>query len=43
MLETCADSCETSKMERFAKIVNFFQTLTIFAILSILDVWQHSE
>ena len=30
-------------MERFAKIVNAFQPLTIFEKWSILDVWQGSE
>ena len=30
-------------MEHFAKIVNGFQALTIFAKHSILDVWQGSE
>ena len=27
-------------MERFAKIINDFQPLTIFAKPSILDIWQ---
>ena len=31
---------QTSKMERFTKIVNGFQPLTIFSKRSILDVWQ---
>ena len=31
------------KMERFAKIINGFQLLTIFAKQSLLDVWQGSE
>ena len=35
--------CQTSNMERFAKIANGFQPLTIFAKHSILDVWQSSE
>ena len=30
-------------MERFAKIVNGFQSLTIFAKYFILDAWQGSE
>ena len=34
---------QTSKMECFAKIVNTFQALTIFAKGSILDIWQGSE
>ena len=35
--------CLTSKMELFAKIVNGFQPLTIFARRSILDTSQGSE
>ena len=34
---------QTSKMERFARVVNAFKPLTIFAERSILDVWQGSE
>ena len=34
---------QTSKMEVFAKIVNGFLFLTIFAKSSILDVWQDFE
>ena len=30
-------------MKHFVKIVKVFQPLTIFAKLSILDVWQGSE
>ena len=30
-------------MERFAKLVDGFELLTIFAKRSILDVWQGSE
>ena len=30
-------------MERFAKIVNGYQLLTIFTKRSILDIWQGSE
>ena len=33
---------QTSKMELFAKIVNDFQPLTIFAKSSVVDVWQGS-
>ena len=29
--------CQTSKTERFAKVINDFQPLTIFAKLSVLD------
>ena len=39
----CIQTRKTSKKERFAKIVNGFQPITIFAIRSILDVWQCSE
>ena len=35
--------CQTSKTERFAKIVNVSKPLTIFAKYSILHVWQVSE
>ena len=34
--------CQTSKMERFAKLVSSFQPLSIFAKRSILDIWQGS-
>ena len=33
-----SETCQISKMERFAKIVNGFQSLTIFAKYSILDI-----
>ena len=32
--------CQTSKMERFAKIVNGWKPLTIFGKYFIIDVWQ---
>ena len=35
--------CQSSKIERFVKIVNGFKPLTIFARCSVLDVWQSSE
>ena len=38
----CIFKCQTSKMERFAKIINSCQ-FTIFAESSIVDVWQCSE
>ena len=41
--EACEELCKVSKMESFAKIVNGFKPLTIFAKLSILDVWLGSE
>ena len=34
---------QTAKMERFAQIVDGFQSLTIFTKRSILDVWKDSE
>ena len=45
LLYTEADQqpCQTSKMKVFAKIVNVFQPLTIFAKTFILNVWQGSE
>ena len=36
--EAYPEPCQTSKMERFAKIVNDFYPLTIFTRRSILDV-----
>ena len=38
-----SEPCQTSKMERFTKIVNCLKSLTIFVKRSILDVWQGSE
>ena len=40
--EVHSKTWQTSKMECFAKIVYSFQSLTVFARLSILDVWQGS-
>ena len=36
------ETCQTSKMKPFAKIINGFHRLTIFASSPILDVWQTS-
>ena len=36
--EVYSGSCQASKVERFAKIFNGFQLLTVFAKSSILDV-----
>ena len=36
--EAYSEPCQTSKIELFAKIVNGFQPLTIFAKSSVLDV-----
>ena len=41
--EAYSKSCQTSKMEAFAQIVNGFWFSAIFAKSSILDVWQDSE
>ena len=41
--EKYSELCQIFKMESFAKIVNGFQSLTIFAKRYILDVWQGSE
>ena len=41
--EVYSDSCQISKMKRFAKIFNSFEPLTIFTKHSILDIWQVSE
>ena len=38
-----SESCQTYSMERFAKIVNGFYPLAIFAKFLILDVWQVFE
>ena len=40
--ETYLVHCQASKMELFAKIVNGFKPLAIFATCFILDVWQDS-
>ena len=41
--EEYSEPCQTFKMERFAKIVDDFQLLTIFIICSILDIWEGCE
>ena len=41
--DTYSEPCETSKMERFVKIVNNFKPLTIFGKRSILDIWEDCE
>ena len=38
--EAYSEPCQTSKMERFEKIVNSFHLLTVFAKRFIVDVWQ---
>ena len=43
LAETYAKPCQTSKMERFAKIVNDWKYFTIFERRPILDVWQMFE
>ena len=43
MSEAYSEPCLRSKMELFAKIVNSFQPVTIFAKSSILDIWLGSE
>ena len=42
-LEVYSEPGQTSKMDRFAKIFNGFQPITIFAKRSNLDLWQGSE
>ena len=37
-----SNNCQTTMMGRFAKIVNNYKPLSIFAKSSILDVWQGS-
>ena len=41
--EAYTEPCQTSKMEVFAKMVNGFSFLSIFAKIFILDVWEDSE
>ena len=38
-----SESCQTSKIKRFAKIANGYKALAVFAKHPILDVWQGSE
>ena len=37
-VEAYSEPCQASKMELFTKKVNYFQSLTIFAKSSILDI-----
>ena len=41
--ELYSETFQTSKMERFEKIINDLDALTIFVKSSILDVWQDFE
>ena len=41
--ETNSESCQTSKMELFAKIVKNEMPFTMFVKTYIVDVWQASE
>ena len=41
--EAYSQPCQTSKIERFVKIINSFTPLTVFTKRSILDVWYFSE
>ena len=41
--EGYSEHCQTSKMELFEKIIENFESLTIFEKRSILNVWQGSE
>ena len=43
LTETYSELCQTSKVERFADIVNDFYPLITYAKRSILDVWQSFE
>ena len=38
--QTYPETCQTSEMKRFVKIVNSFMPLTLFAKCSTLDVWH---
>ena len=42
-LEANSESCQTSKMDLFAKIIKSWNLFTIFAKTSNLDVWQGAE
>ena len=41
--EALSEPSQTSKMEHFAKLVNYRKPLTIFAKGSILDFWLGSK
>ena len=41
--EAYSGQCQTSKMDRFAEIVNNLLPLTISAKRSILDIWERCE
>ena len=43
ILDAHSKLSQTSKMELFAKIVNGWKSSTVFAKISILDVWPESE
>ena len=43
MTRVVLELCQTSKMERFARIVNNIQPLILQKAFSILDVWLGSE
>ena len=43
LAEEYSEPCQASKMKLLVKIVNNFQSFTIFAKHSILDVWEGSE
>ena len=42
-VEVNSEPSQTSNMDLFAKIINGWKTLTIFAKRSILDIWLGSE
>ena len=43
LVEAYSRPYQTSKVERFVKLVNGFYRLTIFAKRSVLGIWQGSE
>ena len=42
-VETHSEPCQSLKISLFAKMVNGFQLLSVFAKCSVLDVWQDFE
>ena len=43
LAEAYSEPCQASQIKLFGKIVNLFQSLTIFVKIFILNVWQGSE
>ena len=41
--EEYSEACQTSNIEHFAKVINVYKLLTVFAVHSILDIWPIPE